>query len=360
MNVLAVNSSPRVGSESKTELMLNHLIQGLEEGGASVTKIDLCRKKIHFCVGCFTCWTKTPGVCVHQDDMTREIFPAMIESDLMILASPLYHFTFNAQMKMMIERTLPILEPFFEQAGDRTTHPLRYQWPDTVVLSVAGFPEMGIFDELSRYCRYLFRQGGLVAEIYRPAAETLDAAPDRSARKAILNATVQAGRELAAEKRISSDTMAAITQSIGDADLIGHMANLFWKTCLAEGMTPREMARNNIMPRAETIQDVGLFMRMGFNPDAAIDVKATLQFRFTGPIAGDLYLTIDKGVLHYDIGLADDPDLTIETPFDLWLDMGSGKVDGEQALMAGRYTAHGDISLLMRMNQLFGARSQTH
>jgi len=37
MKVLAVNSSLRTGRESKTELLLTHLVEGMREAGAEVT-----------------------------------------------------------------------------------------------------------------------------------------------------------------------------------------------------------------------------------------------------------------------------------------------------------------------------------
>ena len=41
MKVLALNSSPRTGGESKTELMLNYLVEGMRSAGAEVEVIDL-------------------------------------------------------------------------------------------------------------------------------------------------------------------------------------------------------------------------------------------------------------------------------------------------------------------------------
>jgi hypothetical protein len=49
-------------------------------------------------------------------------------------------------MKAFIESTLPLLEPFSEQRDTRTVHPLRQTPPDAVMLSVAGFLEMSVFD----------------------------------------------------------------------------------------------------------------------------------------------------------------------------------------------------------------------
>ena len=93
MKILAINSSPRTGGQSKTELMLNHLIEGMQEAGADVEVVNLRGKKINYCIGCFTCWTKTPGQCIHKDDMTKELFPKWQNSDLVVYATPLYHYT---------------------------------------------------------------------------------------------------------------------------------------------------------------------------------------------------------------------------------------------------------------------------
>jgi len=102
MKVLALNSSARTGDVSKTEIVLDDLLQGMREAGADVEIIELRKKKIRYCIGCFTCWTKTPGVCLHKDDMTGEILPKYLDSDLVILATPLFHYTVNALMKPLL------------------------------------------------------------------------------------------------------------------------------------------------------------------------------------------------------------------------------------------------------------------
>ncbi|MBU2430935.1 MAG: hypothetical protein KKH99_09600 [Proteobacteria bacterium] len=45
MKVFAINSSARIGGESKTELILNHLIKGMEEEGAQVEVVNIFKKK---------------------------------------------------------------------------------------------------------------------------------------------------------------------------------------------------------------------------------------------------------------------------------------------------------------------------
>ena len=70
MKVIALNSSPRGEGISKTGMLLDALVEGMREAGAEVETIHLRQKKINNCIGCYTCWTKSPGVCVHKDDMT--------------------------------------------------------------------------------------------------------------------------------------------------------------------------------------------------------------------------------------------------------------------------------------------------
>ena len=99
MKILALNSSPRIKGQSKTELMLSHLAAGMEKAGAQVEVVHLRTKNIKNCVGCLTCWTKSPGRCIHRDDMSEELFPRFVESDIVVFATPLYHYTMNAAMK---------------------------------------------------------------------------------------------------------------------------------------------------------------------------------------------------------------------------------------------------------------------
>lgn len=53
-------------------------------------------------------------------------------------------------------------------------------------------------------------------------------------------------------------------------------------------------------------------------------------------------------------GRADNPDLTIASPFEAWMDILAGKADGQQMFVEQKYTVEGDVSLLMRMNEFFG------
>ncbi|OGP80822.1 MAG: hypothetical protein A2Z08_08665 [Deltaproteobacteria bacterium RBG_16_54_11] len=237
MKVLAINSSPRSSDQSKTELMLNCLSKGMRDAGAEVETVALREKTIKHCRGCFTCWTKTPGTCIHKDDMTNELFPKWLESDLVVYATPLYNYAMTATLKAFIERTLPSIQPFFEIHEGRMFHPLRHKIPAAVILSVSGMPDEGHFRALSAHVKYLFASPGrrLLAEIYRPAAEAMISPFFKDKLDDILAATTQAGRELVRSMKISSETLERITQPLIDAQSFAEAANDMWKTLIAEG-----------------------------------------------------------------------------------------------------------------------------
>lgn len=356
MKVLALNSSPRKEGQSKTERMLTHLVNGMQEAGAEVETVHLREKKIRNCAGCFTCWTKTPGICIHKDDMTKELFPIWLEADLVVYASPLYHFHLNAAMKAFIERTLPVLEPFFKEKENRTHHPMRHRHPKMVFLSVAGFPEDEIFDQLSAWVQFVYgRAGAVVAEIYRPAAETMVSAAFRDKARDVFAATAQAGREIVESMQVQPDTMKRIKQEIvEDKAMLHRMGNLFWKTCIAEGVTPKEFADKGLIPRPDSLETFLMIMPRGFNAEAAGDTRATIQFNFDGEVQGACHFDIHDGKLEAKKGAAEKATMTINSPFELWMDIITGKGDGQQMFMEQKYSVDGDLNLLLRMNELFG------
>ncbi|MDQ7785773.1 MAG: NAD(P)H-dependent oxidoreductase [Desulfomonilaceae bacterium] len=355
MKIIAINSSARGEGTSKTRIMLDALVNGMVEAGASVETVHLRDKKIKYCIGCFTCWTKTPGICVQKDDMTNEIFPKWMDADIAVYATPLYHYTVNAEMKAFIERTLPIVEPFMVRRDGRTHHPLRKPFPKSVFLSVAGFPEASVFDQLSSYVNSVFGND-VMAEIYRPSAEAMVQPEFRNAMNDILDATTQAGRELVQSMKVSGTTMERITQSFGDFDWQAKMANAFWKTCIAEQVTPREFVQKGMMPRPDSIDTFLMIMSIGFNSKGAAGTAAVLQFNFSGEVDGICHLIIDNGTIEGKEGASEKPDLIVESPFDVWMDIITGKTDGREMFMQQRYKTSGDLSLLLRMNDMFGKR----
>jgi multimeric flavodoxin WrbA len=343
MKILALNSSPRSAGQSKTELLLTHFVKGLQQAGAEVEVVNLRQKKINYCTGCFTCWTKTPGVCVHKDEMALELFPKWLAADIVVYASPLYHYLVNAQMKTFIERTLPVLMPYLQHNDGTTRHPLRSKHPDSVLISVAGFPDNSVFDQLSFWAKKVMGSG-LLAEIYRPAAEAMVSSGKRSD---ILEAMEQAGAEIVKNRSVSKRTMDRIMQPITSPEMMATMSNLAWQSMIDGHMTMAEASRKGSGIRPNSIETLMAMLVFAFNPLKAGEKTGTLQFNFSGEKPGACYFTIGKGDISAAEGQFQKADCIINTPFEVWADIIEGKADGAKSMMDGKYKAQGDMSLMM-------------
>lgn len=100
--VLIISASPRVGGNS--DILCDQFSKGAEDSGHMTEKILLTEKKINYCIGCDACAEK--GACVWKDDMT-EILEKLVVADVIVLATPVYFYCMNAQMKTFIDRCVP-------------------------------------------------------------------------------------------------------------------------------------------------------------------------------------------------------------------------------------------------------------
>lgn len=99
--VLLLSASPRKGGNS--DLLCDQFMLGAEEAGNQTEKIFLRDKTINYCTGCGTCFSMGDG-CPQKDDMV-EVLEKMIAADVIVMATPVYFYTMNGQMKTLIDRT---------------------------------------------------------------------------------------------------------------------------------------------------------------------------------------------------------------------------------------------------------------
>jgi multimeric flavodoxin WrbA len=99
--VIVLSASPRKGGNS--DVLCDQFIKGAQEAGAQAEKIFLKDKKINYCTGCGVCFNGEKS-CPQKDDM-GDILQKMIEADVIVMATPVYFYTMNGQMKTLIDRT---------------------------------------------------------------------------------------------------------------------------------------------------------------------------------------------------------------------------------------------------------------
>lgn len=99
-NILILTGSPRKGGN--TDQLADAFIAGAQWAGHTVTKYATADKNIKGCIDCKSCFANA-GVCVIQDDFPA-LAPLMEQADMVVFATPLYWFSFPAQLKAAIDR----------------------------------------------------------------------------------------------------------------------------------------------------------------------------------------------------------------------------------------------------------------
>jgi multimeric flavodoxin WrbA len=105
MKTVILFGSPR--KEGNTIQLVNTLSETLKNKGHSVRMLYLNDMNIRPCQGCEACLKK--GVCKINDDM-KDIRKYMMESDLIVFASPVYWFNMSGQLKLAVDRFFAFMD----------------------------------------------------------------------------------------------------------------------------------------------------------------------------------------------------------------------------------------------------------
>ncbi|KHD36756.1 flavodoxin [Clostridium acetobutylicum] len=100
MKIVVLTGSPH--KDGTSSLLTERFIEGAKEAGHEVYRFDSAFKKVHPCVACNKCKCGEKP-CIFQDDMV-ELFPKLIEADLITFVTPLYYYGMSAQIKTAIDR----------------------------------------------------------------------------------------------------------------------------------------------------------------------------------------------------------------------------------------------------------------
>jgi len=106
MNVTAVNGSPR--KDWSTGTLLKSGLEGAESVGARTKLVHLYELTYQGCTSCFSCKRKgntCGGLCAMRDDL-RDVLADVLESDVLLLGSPVYFGDVTGEMRSFLERLL--------------------------------------------------------------------------------------------------------------------------------------------------------------------------------------------------------------------------------------------------------------
>src|SRR5690606_3517069 len=93
--------------------------------GEKVQTWTLRDEKVAYCLGCFECWTKSPGIC-RIDDAGRAIAASIIAGDLVVYLTPVTFGGYSSALKKAVDRSICLVSPFFTQIDGEVHHQPRY------------------------------------------------------------------------------------------------------------------------------------------------------------------------------------------------------------------------------------------
>ena len=145
MKVLVLNGSPK-GEKSNTLNITKAFLDGFS-ADTEIEYITVKKETIKPCMGCFSCWSRTPGECVIKD-----------------------FFGMPSQMKALTDRCLPYMLPYsgnvaedkeasFHELRDETMHEKRL-----LVITTCGYVSAepmypSLIKQLDLICGHGGRQG---------------------------------------------------------------------------------------------------------------------------------------------------------------------------------------------------------
>ncbi len=349
MKVFVINGSPK-GSKSNTYRLTKAFLAGMRESAENhgetveIEEAQVSRLDIRPCLGCFSCWEKTPGTCCIQDDM-REVIQRMLWADVMIWSFPLYYYTVPGGLKDLIDRQLPMLLPFMVENEDHTgngSHPSRYDMSGkkTVLISTCGFyTAEGNYDGVYSLFDHVCGKDCYTA-IFCGQGE-LFRVPDLAQRtNEYLGYVQRAGREYFGGG-ILPETRSKLEQLLFPKETFENWADMSW------GIDPGS---------GEKESDALIFTRQM----AALYREESYAGR---ELVVEMYYTDIDECYQIVLGkegsrVVTDGSLTattrIETPLSVWRSIAAGEIRGDEALMKQLYRVKGDFNLMLKWEDYFG------
>lgn len=151
MNALLLNGIP--DKDSKHRKIHDIITEVLKQNQFYINDILLRDRKVTPCQGCFDCWINTPGIC-RIDDYGRVVVQQIVKNDLIIHLTPIIFGGYSSLLKKVMDRSIPLLLPFFKTVEGEIHHKQRYEnRPCIIVIGYQDNPNKK-FEETFRKITY--------------------------------------------------------------------------------------------------------------------------------------------------------------------------------------------------------------
>ena len=232
MNILVLNGSPRT-ERSNTLRIAEAFLEGFPTDSRTET-VHLYKLNIKPCLGCFSCWTKTPGKCVINDDM-QALYAKIENADIIIESFPLYFFGMPSGFKAAVDRCLPFMKTYLgteDEDGRSSFHQLRNEFmydKKLVLISSCGYVGAEpMYPALLKQYDLICGEGKYTA-ILCPEGELFgyDGLAERQ-KKGYLADVAKAGAEFAKSGTLSDETKKKLSRPVLSASGFEAIVRSHW------------------------------------------------------------------------------------------------------------------------------------
>lgn len=344
MKVLVINGSPK-GERSNTYQLTRAFLEGMGESGEAIESQELTVRDLDIrpCLGCFSCWGKTPGQCCMADDMER-VMGKLLWADVTVWSFPLYYFSVPGPLKNLIDRQLPMVLPFMSPGGGETgsgSHPTRYDMSGkrTVVISTCGFyTAQGNYDGVCSLFDHECGKGNYTA-LFCGQGELFRYPELRQRTGEYLGYVRQAGKEYM-DGGITPETQAKLDELLFPREVFERWADDSWGV-------DKETGEKESDTLIFTRQMAALYKKESWPGHDLV-----LEMRYTD-VNERYQIVLGKEGSSVRTGEFLPATTTVETPITVWRAISAGEISGSEALMKHQYRTEGDFDLLLRWDDYF-------
>ncbi|MFC1764404.1 flavodoxin family protein [Planctomycetota bacterium] len=175
MKILTLQGSPRADGNTATVLKE---FENLVQQNHTVERVNIADLQIHGCLGCLGCQSdkNKPG-CRQVNDDANAVLEKICAADVVIYATPLYCWSFSAQLKALLDRHLCLVKGIF--TNDQTS---LIQGKQLALLVTCGGSEEAsadiiqeLFNRIAHFC-----QCQILGKYILPFCTGPDALPGRT------------------------------------------------------------------------------------------------------------------------------------------------------------------------------------
>jgi len=161
MKILSLKGSPR--GRGNSTIMMNNFIRGCEESGADINIFSPDDLDINPCRGCLRC--NLLKRCSIRGDDWPELSNMILNSDVIVISSPVYFFNFPSELKKIIDRFRSFIEVRITENG--LIHTPWAEWSKKFVLLLSmGSPDPKEGKNIADMMKFIVEELGDKNEIF--------------------------------------------------------------------------------------------------------------------------------------------------------------------------------------------------